>query len=197
MADARLTAPGMLARLRSRDPELLTSLVHEHSRPLYRAARGMGFREQEAEDLVQDVFTTFLSSLERFEGRSQVRTWLFGILHRKTMERRRERLREEQHDPIDDVFNARFDGQGNWSAPPRDLLRLLESRQLGEAIGQCLDGLPPPQRSVFVLREMEGLETKEICNIVDVSVTHLGVLMHRARNRLRECLEKSGWEKSV
>ncbi len=184
-----------MSRLRSRDPELLAALVREHSRPLYRAARGMGFREQEAEDLVQEVFVTFLSSLDRFEGRSKLRTWIFGILHRKTMERRRIQAKEEQHDPIDEVFARRFDKQGSWATPPQDVLRLVEFQELGAAIEHCLERLPQPQRSVFVLREMEGFESKEICKITGVSLTHLGVLMHRARNRLRECLENRGWER--
>jgi len=185
----------LLSRLRKRDPELLASLVREHSRPLYRAARALGFSEPDAEDLVQEVFVTFLSSLDRFEGRSQLRTWLFGILHKKAMERRRAQAREGRHDPIDEVFEARFDAQGNWSAPPRDLGRLAEARQLLDAIQHCLERLPPSQRAVFVLREMEGFETKEICKITGVTVTNLGVLIFRARNRLRECLEERGWGK--
>ena len=193
MTQADLAGPEMLSRLQRRDPELLASLVGEHSRPLYRAARGMGFREDEAEDMVQDVFITFLSSLDRFEGRSQLRTWLFGILHNKTMEQRRKRGQEEHHDPIDEVFESKFDSNGKWSTPPQDLFRLMESKQLGEAISDCLDGLPSTQRSVFVLREMEGVETEEVCKILDVTVTNMGVLMHRARNRLRECLEGRGW----
>ncbi len=188
-----LAGPELLLRLRRRDPEMLASLVSEHSRPLYRAARGMGFREDEAEDMVQDVFVTFLSSLDRFEGRSQLRTWLFGILHNKTMERRRKRGQEQQHDPIDEVFESKFGSNGKWSAPPQDLLRLMESKRLGEAITHCLDGLPLTQRSVFVLREMEGVETEEVCKILELTITNMGVLMHRARNRLRECLEGRGW----
>ncbi|MBN8731623.1 MAG: RNA polymerase sigma factor [Acidobacteria bacterium] len=184
---------GDLARLKRREPEALTALVNEHSRPLYRAARGMGFTEDEAEDLIQDVFLTFLSSLHRFEGRSQASTWLFGILHHKSMERRRKRIRDDQHDPIDDVFESRFDASGSWSTPPADLLRLQEARQIGEAIAHCLDGLSPLQRSVFVLREMEQLSTAEVCKILDLTVTNLGVTMFRARNRLRECLEGKGW----
>ena len=193
MTQADFAGAEVLQRLRRRDPELLASLIREHSRPLYRAARGMGFREDEAEDLVQDVFMTFLTSLDRFEGRCQLRTWLFGILHNKTMERRRKRGQEDRHDAIDEVFESRFDSNGKWAAPPQDLLRLTESRQLGEAITNCLDGLPPTQRSVFVLREMEDMETEEICKILDVTATNMGVLMHRARIRLRECLEGCGW----
>ncbi len=184
---------GAVARLRARDPEALANAVRDHARPLYRAARGMGFHEDESEDLVQDVFTTFLETLDRFEGRSQVRTWLFGILHHKVFERRRESYRNERNDPIDEVFESRFDTKGNWVSPPQDLHQVLESKEIGAAVAQCLEGLPAAQREVFVLREMEDLETKEVCKILGVTVTNMSVLMHRARNRLRECIEKKGW----
>ncbi len=186
---------GLIARLRARDPDALESAVRDHARPLYRAARGMGFQESEAEDLVQDVFITFLETLDRFEGRSQVRTWLFGILHRKALERRREQYREQRHDPIDEVFESRFDSRGNWVRPPDDSHRTLESGEIGVALAGCLEGLPAAQREVFVLREMEGLATAEICKILDVTVTNMGVLMHRARIRLRECIEAKGWSR--
>ena len=184
---------GAIARLRARDPEALANAVRDHARPIYRAARGLGFRQDESEDLVQEVFTTFLETLDRFEGRSQVGTWLFGILHHKVLERRRESYRDERNDPIDEVFESRFDTKGNWIRPPEDLQQVLESQEIGAAIAQCLEGLPPAQREVFVLREMEGLDTGEICKILSVTVTNMGVLMHRARNRLRECIEKKGW----
>lgn len=184
----------LLRRLRRRDPEVLEATITEHARPLYRAARGMGFSDVESEDLVQDVFTTFLETLDRFEGRSQVRTWLFGILHHKVFELRRTSYRERQTDPMDEVFESRFDANGKWVRPPQDLQRLAESQQLGSVIRDCLESLPQAQREAFVLREMEDLETPEICKILEVSVTNLNVIMHRARNRLRECVEKRGWE---
>ncbi len=183
----------VLIGLRRRDPEILAAVVRDHTRRLYRAARGMGFREDEAEDLVQDVFATFLQTLDRFEGRSQVHTWLFGVLHRKILERRRDSYREERNDPIDEVFESRFDTRGNWARPPEDLHRLLESKEIGDAIRQCLEGLPGSQREVFVLREMEGVETAEVCKILAITATNMSVLMHRARNRLRECIEARGW----
>lgn len=186
---------GQVARLRARDPATLAGAVEQHARPLYRAARGMGFHQAEAEDLVQDVFTTFLETLDRFEGRSQIRTWLFGILHRKAQEKRRARFREAQNDSIDEVFESRFDSRGNWIRPPEDLQRLLESQQIGEALAHCLEALSLAQRDVFVLREMEDMESADICKILDISVTNLGVLMHRARNRLRECIEAKGWSR--
>lgn len=182
-----------LDRLRRHDPEALAEAVREHARPLLRAAKGMGFPAPEAEDLVQDVFTTFLERLDRFEGRSQLRTWLFGILHHKVMERRRASLVDDRMDSIDETFESRFDQRGNWVRPPADIERLMLSKEIGEVIQECMKGLPASQREAFVLREVEGLETAEICKVLEVTVTNIGVLMHRARIRLRECLEGKGW----
>jgi RNA polymerase sigma-70 factor (ECF subfamily) len=185
----------LLSRLQKRDADTLKSLVEEHVRPLYRAARGMGFRDDEAEDISQDVLATFLETLDRYEGRSQVRTWLFGILYRKVLERRRAQEKDRRYDSIDEVFESRFDEHGHWTKPPADLQRIMESKELGAAITDCLEGLPAAQRSVFVFREMEEIETPEICKILDISVTNLNVLMFRARSRLRECIEARGWGK--
>jgi len=195
MTPAVPISAAFLERLRRRDPDALAEAVRDHARPLMRAARGLGFAEQEAEDLVQDVFKTFLERLDSFEGRSQLRTWLFGILHRKALERRRASIVDERMDPIDEVFESRFDAKGNWTRPPADLERLMLSKEIGELIRGCMDGLPTNQREAFVLREVEDLDTGEICKILDVSVTNFGVLMHRARARLRECLEAKGWSK--
>ena len=181
-----------LERLRRRDPEALADAVGEHARPLFRAARALGFTQSDAEDLVQDVFTTFLERLDSFEGRSQLRTWLFGILHRKALERHRASITADRMDPIDEVFESRFDNSGEWARPPADLERLMLSKEIGEVIRGCMDGLPANQREAFVLREVEDFDTAEICKILDVSVTNFGVLMHRARARLRECLESKG-----
>jgi len=187
---------GFLDRLRKREPEALAEAVNDHARALYRAARALGFAEPEAEDLVQDVFITFLEKLDGFEGRSLLRTWLFGILHRKALERRRTSKIQDRTDAIEDVLESRFDERGNWSRPPADLERLFLSKELGEMIRNCMEGLPSNQREAFVLREVEGLETGEICELLDVSSTNFGVLIFRARTRLRECLELKGWSRS-
>jgi RNA polymerase sigma factor (sigma-70 family) len=186
---------GLLDQLRRRDPEVLASTVQEHARPLFRAARGMGFSDEQAEDVVQDVFTTFLETLDRFEGKSQLRTWLFGILHNKIRERRREVWRDEQYDPIDAVFESRFDTRGNWVRPPENILASLESAEVGIAVNTCMETLPGAQREAFLLREIQECETPEICKILEITVTNLHVLLHRARIRLRECMESKGWGK--
>jgi RNA polymerase sigma-70 factor (TIGR02943 family) len=153
----------------------------------------MSFSQKEAEDLVQDVLATFLETLDRFEGRSQLRTWLFGILHNKVRERRRQHYQDQKNDPIDEVFESRFDARGTWIRPPKDPDQAVTSEEISTALNGCLEGLPAAQREVFVMREMEDLETPEICKILGITVTNMSVLMHRARIRLRECMEGRGW----
>jgi RNA polymerase sigma-70 factor (ECF subfamily) len=182
----------LLLRLRARDPETLESIVREYLPQVVRAARAAGLAPQEADDVSQSTFITFLEKAETFEGRSHVRTWLFGILFRKIMETRRALERERRHDDIDDVMEQRFDASGSWINPPRAADAEMYARQVGEGIGECLEEAPPRQRMAFVLREIEGLTTEEICKILGVSDTHFGVLLFRVRNRLRECLEGKG-----
>ncbi|MGI8958309.1 MAG: RNA polymerase sigma factor [Bryobacteraceae bacterium] len=192
MTEAAHREVEIVALLRERDPSTLDAVVREHARHLYKMSRVLGFNDRETEDLVQDTFAVFLQTLDRFEGRSQIRTWLIGILYRKAQERRREQSREKKSDPIDTVFESHFDQNGRWQKPPEDLERLFASQEIGALISECLGDVPLQQREAFLLREVEGLETKEICKILNLTVTHFGALMHRARNRLRECLAAKG-----
>ncbi len=148
------------ASLRARDPAALREVVNQHARRLYRAARGMGFSSGDAEDLTQDVFVTFLETIERFEGRSEVGTWLFGILHHKAQERRRAHAREDLTDAGDDVFEARFNTDGSWREPPIPADRLVAAHQTAEALRDCLSGLPDQHREVFQLRQLEELSPR-------------------------------------
>ncbi len=170
----------VLTRLRRRDPDALREIVDEHARPPYRAARDTGFTIEEAEDLAQDVFVAFLESLERFEGRAQSGTWLFGILHHKAQERRRSRARDELNDPIDTAFEAQFAIRGNWIRPLTASDRAASAHEAGEAIRECLEGLPPLQREVFQLRQVEDLSAPDVGNVLAQTVTHIGVREPRA-----------------
>jgi RNA polymerase sigma-70 factor (ECF subfamily) len=97
-------------------------------------------------------------------------------------------------DDIEQVFEARFNPDGTWLRPPRPVDAAVLDGEIRERIDDCLDQVPSKQRMAFVLREVEGLATEEICKILEVSRTNLGVLFHRVRNRLRECLEAKGIE---
>lgn len=182
----------LTARIRQRDPETLEAVIHEYLPQVVRAARGAGLTKQEAEDVAQSTFITFLEKADAFEGRSHVRTWLFGILFHKIMEVRRLLERERQVDDIDEVMESRFDANGSWRTPPRSAEAEVYGREVRERTAECLEAAPPKQRMAFVFREVEGLTTSEICKILEVTGTNLGVMLYRVRNRLRECLESKG-----
>lgn len=184
--------PAFLARIRSRDPDTLERIVRDYLPQVVRAARAAGLAPHEADDAAQTTFITFLEKADTFEGRSHVRTWLFGILFHKIMEMKRVRERDRQTDDIDDVMESRFNANGSWSRPPRPADAELYARQVRQGISDCLDTASSKQRMAFVLREVEGLPTDEICKILEISDTNFGVLLYRVRNRLRECLEAKG-----
>jgi RNA polymerase sigma-70 factor (ECF subfamily) len=183
---------GLAARIRSGDGDAIASVIRTYLPQLLRAARGAGLDASAAEEVTQETFTTFVESAHRFEGRSHVRTWLFGILYRKIAELRRDLVRERRNDPIDEVFESRFNADGSWSKPPQRPDVDLQSKETLIGLQSCLEEAPGPQRMAFVLREVEGLSTDEICKILEVTATNLGVMLHRLRNRLRECLERKG-----
>ena len=181
-------------RVRDKDPDALREVVRRYLPQLSRTARASGFDSHRAEDVVQSTFATFIETAHRFEGRSQVRTWLFGILYKKIAEARRDSRRHDDLDDIDQVFEARFNPDGSWLRPPRPVDAAVHDKEIRASLEDCLDQVPSNQRMAFVLREVEGLETQEICKILEVTHTNLGVLFYRVRNRLRECLEAKGIE---
>jgi RNA polymerase sigma-70 factor (ECF subfamily) len=171
-------------------------VVQQHARRLYRAARGMGFSASDADDLTQEVFVTFLQTIEKFEGRSEVGTWLYGILHHKVQERRRAHGREELTDSVEDLFERRFNADGSWNQPPVSADRLVASEEMAGALHACLAALPDQYREVFQLRQLEECSAADVGKMLACSVNHVGVLFHRARVRLRACLEAKGWGRS-
>lgn len=181
-----------LLRLRRRDEEALAAVVNDHAESLYAGARSLGVSAVDAEDLVQETLAAFLKSVERFRGDSSLRTYLFGILYNKARQKWSAGWREQPTDPVDQAFEGRFDPDGvlrRLKGPEEENL----ARELAELIRDCASGLTQPQRAAFHLKEVEREATPAICKILGVSETNLGVLLFRARNKLRECLEKK-WE---
>lgn len=178
--------------VRAGDREAFKAVVHAYLGQIVRAARGAGLDAHDAEDVAQSTFATFMEVSHRFEGRSSVRTFLFGILYKKIAEARRQLRKTQRFDTIDDVVEERFQTDGSWQRPPRPIDLKLQDAEIRGAIDGCLERVSSQQRMAFVLREIEDLDTAEICKILDVSRTNLGVLLYRARNSLRECLEDKG-----
>ena len=155
-----------------------------------------------AEDAVQDTFVAALGAGAGFRGESSVRTWLIGILKRKLVDRLRATAREvpladaaggEADDA--DLLDRLFDRAGHWAPGPStwaDPEAALEQEGFWRALEACLTHLPGRTGRVFVLRELAGLEPDEVCKECGISASNYWVTMHRARLRLRECLEK-GW----
>jgi len=184
--------PDLVERIQQGDPDAQRIVVEAYLSHILRAARASGLDSATAEDVAQSTFLTFFEKSSTFEGRSKVRTWLFGILYRKIQEARRKGWRELPTDKIVEITDSRFDERGNWVNPPQDAESLLDGELVRNAIDGCLEMVPDQQRMAFVLREVEEMVTEEICKILDVTRTNLGVLLFRARNHLRECLEAGG-----
>lgn len=190
MAHNGFAGPEFLDLLRVRDETALQRLISAYLPQVLRAARGAGLNLQNAEDVCQSTFVTFIEKIDEFEGRSHVRTWLFGILYRKISEMRRSSSREGAAESIDQVMENRFKTDGRWQQPPRGADMAAYEREVREHLADCLEGVSTDQRMAFTLREVEELDSEEICRTMEISRSNLGVLLYRGRNLLRECLEK-------
>lgn len=191
----------ILARLRSGDEQAFADLVDQYSPSMIRIAMIYVQDRAVAEEVVQDTWIAALRGLARFEGRSTLKTWLFTILtnRAKTRAAREDRyvpleLSEDSDDPTA-VDLDRFDSNHYWadgrlpqlweSVPETRLM----SRETLSQIAMALDKLPPNQREVIRLRDVEGCSSDEVCNILGLSETNQRVLLHRARSKVRQALE--------
>jgi RNA polymerase sigma-70 factor (ECF subfamily) len=150
-----------------------------------------------AEDAVQDTLVAALAGEAGFAGRSNLRTWLTGILKHKIIDAIRKSSREtalavEEGESDESAFDALFKANGHWqTAPPawEQPEQALESREFMRALEECLKRLPARTGQVFMMREHLGAETAEICKELGITPTHCWVLLYRARMVLRECLQ--------
>lgn len=156
-----------------------------------------------AEEIVQDAWVAALDGLDGFEGRSSLRTWLLRIVANKARTRAARDVRSVPFSalaaPRDGgaagVDPDRFDHAGAWREPPRTWSeenpeRLAQGAQTRAAIERAIAELPETQRAVVTLRDVEGLETDDICELLGITVSNQRVLLHRARVRLRQALEE-------
>jgi RNA polymerase sigma-70 factor, ECF subfamily len=146
----------------------------------------------QAEDAVQETLLAALAAEESFAGRSNLRTWLTGILKHKIVDQIRRSTRESSIETPEEL-DALFDQTGHWREAPQAWPdKVLEDKEFLAALQKCLEALPARTAQVFLMREHLGHETSEICKAVGITATHCWVLLYRARMALRECLEK-GW----
>ena len=178
------------------DPE---TWVDQHGDILFRFAVSRLRDSKLAEELVQETFLAAFRSRDRFAGRSTERTWLVQILRNKIVDHYRRRNREipaselgAEDEVVDQLFNEKGAWRhkpGNWTPDPGSL---IEQEEFLQILRDCIGGLPERQAQAFILRVMDEKKSNEVCKLLDVTATNLGVLLHRARLRLRGCLE-SNW----
>jgi RNA polymerase sigma-70 factor (ECF subfamily) len=151
-----------------------------------------------AEDAVQETLLAALAGETGFAGRSNLRTWLTGILKHKIVDAIR-RMSRESPLPAEDELEALFDATGHWIEMPQawpDPDSSLAQKQFFAVLEDCLAKLPAKTSQAFMMREHLGLETTEICKELAVTPTHCWVLLHRARLALRMCLEMNWFGKT-
>lgn len=183
--------------------------VDEHGDYLYKYAFFRMRDASAAEDAVQETFLAAIKAYARFEGRGSERTWLVGILKHKITDHFRKSIREapigeseEDDGPEHAEFFHRPEPWNNhwnndyapteWHATPEEL---VQQSDFWRVFNDCLAPLPARTASAFTFREVDGLSSEEICELLNISVNNLWVILHRARLHLRNCLEKSWFKR--
>ena len=180
------------------DPPDLARQVERLRPQLLRFARSQLRNDAWAEDAVSETLLAALEKPQAFGGQSQLKTWLIGILKHKVVDQLRRHTREATvmvGNDGEDLDAGLFDENGAWRELPADWgdpTASYRERQFFEVLQACVDHLPPTQGRVFMMREWLELDSDEICKELAISATNLWVLLHRARLRLRECLQL-GW----
>lgn len=190
-------------------PHVMTAISHAELisgfRPqLLKFARLQLQDDAAAEDAVQEAIEAALKGIERFAGRSALKTWLFTIVRHKVIDFLRERGRtvqvsslERDEAEMDEAFDTLFRENEHWSPVSRprpwgNPEEALEQQQFWQVFEICLEVLPARTARVFMMREFLGLETDEICTTLSLTTSHCHVILHRARAGLRQCLSQ-GW----
>ncbi len=198
----------LLAGLRAGDEAAFEELVDRYSPAMLRVARMYVPSQAVAEEVVQEAFLGVLTGIERFEGRSSLKTWLFRILVNRARTRgERERRtvpfaalagREAEGDEpavaAERFLGADHAGRADhWAAPPErwdeSPERSLQSAETLRVVQEAVEGLPPMQRLVITMRDLEGWGSDEVRNALEISETNQRVLLHRARSKVRAALE--------
>jgi RNA polymerase sigma-70 factor, ECF subfamily len=184
----------LLRQLRAGDEQAFVALVERYNGSMLRLAASFVPSRAVAEEVVQDTWLAVLRGLSAFQGRSSLRTWMFTILVNRA---RTTGTREQRTIPVADtgpvVDAARFGPDGAWSAPPEHWIEEAEDRIEAEKLAVLLkalvDGLPGRQREVVLLRDVEGMSSAEVCQVLAISEANQRVLLHRGRGKLRQALE--------
>jgi RNA polymerase sigma-70 factor (ECF subfamily) len=176
----------VVERVLAGDRALFEVLVRRHNGRLYRAARAILRRDDEAEDAVQDAYVGAFAELSRFRGDAPFGAWLLRIAVNAALARRRRGRTLVAIDPVRDGL-AEVETMDHGDDPER----ATGNRELRHALEAAVDALPAPLRTVFVLRDVEGLSTAEAAAALGLSAENVKVRLHRARAALRQRLDEA------
>lgn len=184
----------LVFRLRAGDESAFAALVERHHASMVRVARGYVRTRAVAEEVAQDAWLGLLRGLETFEGRSSLRTWLFRIVVNRAISTG---VRERVHVPVADseleADDGRFSKDGWWVTAPvswaDEAVDRLAAPELAQRVRLAIEQLPAQQRQVVTLRDVEGLSSMEVCEVMGISEGNQRVLLHRGRTRVRSELE--------
>jgi len=199
LAEAKLPDDEVLIpRLLEKDETAYRQVVKAyHGMMVYVAKSIVG--EAIADEVAQESWVSVMRALPNFERRSSLKTWILRIVSNTAKSRLRHEARNVNVDDFEGfnepmVNSAKFNHRGHWTSPPsvwhgESPESLLAGTQLQAVIDKALNDLPPIQRSVVTLRDIQGLDMDSICKILDVSESNGRVLLHRARSQIREAID--------
>ena len=194
----------LIEALRQRDEAAFVALVGRYHGPMIRLAMVYSRNRAVAEEIVQDAWLGVLQGIAGFEGRSSFKTWLFRILVNRARTRAEREARTVPFSSLDaegpTVPAERFRGANDprapyhWAVPPKSWGASPEEELLTKetlaVVERTMAELPPNQREVITLRDVEGWPADEVCNVLGLSDSNQRVLLHRARARVRAALER-------
>jgi RNA polymerase sigma-70 factor (ECF subfamily) len=196
----------LLARLRAGDERAFESLVETLYTTMIAVAGIYVKTRAVAEEVVQEAWLGVLEGLDRFEGRSSLRTWILRILVNIAMGRGGREARSipfssiargDQQEPAVEVERFRRPGEafaGFWNSYPANWSSLPEEQLMGretlEVVKRRIEELPDAQRTVITMRDIAGCSAEEVCEVLEISAENQRVLLHRARSKVRAALER-------
>jgi RNA polymerase sigma-70 factor, ECF subfamily len=194
----------LVAGLRARDESAFAALMRMYGGSMLGIAQMYVSSRAVAEEVVQEAWLGVLRGIDRFEGRSSLKTWLFRIVVNTAKTRGVREARSVPFSAFEEgegttVSADRFLGEserfpGHWAAPPSSWARVpddvLVADETIDVIRHEIDLLPPTQRTVITLRDIDGLSAEEVCNALELTETNQRVLLHRARAKVRAALEE-------
>jgi RNA polymerase sigma-70 factor, ECF subfamily len=185
----------MVSMLRKGDEDVFAQLVGDMQSRLLRVARSIVHRNELAEEVVQETWIAVIRGLDGFEGRSSLPTWLYRICVNRARSAIGKEGRSFSFDPLDPgVESTWFAADGAWAAPvepwPDRSDARLDAAAMAPWVHQAIEGLPDAQRLVVTLRDVEGLSSTDVCDVLAITDTNQRVLLHRGRNRVRAELDR-------